>query len=356
MSSPLSGIDPSAFKTTLRGKLVDLFIITNSSGAEAVFSNYGATLISFVVPDRSGKPTDIVLGLPNIAGYIAEETYLGSTIGRYSNRIANGKFTLNGSEYSVPTNCGPNNLHSGPTGFHTQVFDVVQTTANSILFSLVTPDGEAGFPGTLQTVIKYSLGDDNALVMETTATTDAPTVVSITNHAFFNLDGGNTDVLSTILQINADFFLPTDETNIPYGSILPVAGTNFDFRTPVAIGARIDAADDEQIKVGAGYDHTWVVRNSVAGALALAAVAVSEKTGIKLEVKTTLPGVQLYSGNWLSGLPGKVPGTTNERRFAFCLEPQFFPDSPNRAYFPSPVLNPKEQYHHLVVFKASVAN
>jgi aldose 1-epimerase len=354
MIKTLSGLDPAAFRTTLRGRQLDLYVLTNSTGAEAVFSNYGATLLSLVVPDRAGKSTDIVLGLPNIAAYITEETYLGATIGRYSNRIANGKFKLDGREYMVPANCGPNNLHSGPTGFHTQVFDVIETTVNSILFSLVSPDGDGGFPGTLRTAIRYTLTDDNGLVMDTTATTDAATVVSITNHAFFNLEGGNGDILSTQLQINGDFFLPTDETNIPSGSVQPVAGTNFDFRQSTAIGGRIDDMNDEQLKIGSGYDHTWVINSPVAGSLATAAVATSEKTGIVLEVKTTLPGVQLYSGNWLSGLSGKVPGTTNGRRFAFCLEPQFFPNSPNNGHFPSPVLVPGDVYHHIIIFKASV--
>jgi aldose 1-epimerase len=355
MVNILSGLDPAAFRGTLGGKRLDLYILTNPTGAEAVFSNYGATLISFVVPDKAAQPTDIVLGLPTIAAYIAEETYLGATIGRYSNRVAGGKFKLNGIECTLPAHCGPNNLHSGPTGFHTQVFDVVEATANSVLFSLVSPDGDGGFPGTLRVAIRYTLTDENALVMDTTATTDAPTVVSITNHAFFNLEGGNADVLSTRLQINGDFFLPTEETNIPSGSVLPVAGTNFDFRQPTAIGARIDDANDEQLKVGSGYDHTWVINSPAAGALVAAAVAASEETGIVLEVKTTLPGVQLYSGNWLNGLPGKTAGMTNARRFAFCLEPQFFPDSPNKGHFPSPVLLPGDEYHHVIVFKASVA-
>jgi aldose 1-epimerase len=310
MTKTLSGLDPATVRITLRGRKLDLYILTNSIGAEVVFSNYGATLLSFVVPDRAGKPTDIVLGLPNIAIYIAEEIYFGATIGRYSNRIVNGKFKLNGREYTVPANCDPNNLHSGPTGFHTHVFDIVETTANSILSSLISPDGDGGFPGTLQTAIKYMLTDDNGLVMDTIATTDVATVVSITNHAFFNLEGGNANVSSTQLKINGDFFLPTDETNIPFGSIEPIADTNFDFRQSTVIDARIDEMNDEQLKIGSGYDHTWMINNPIMekmGLLATAAVATSEKTGIVLEVETTLPGIQLYSGNWLSGLSGKLP-------------------------------------------------
>lgn len=349
----ISGLDPAAFKTTLNGKLVDLYVLKNSTGAEVCISNYGGTIISFVVPDKSGKPTDIVLGQPNIGAYTSRVTYLGCSVGRYSNRIALGKFSLDGKEYTLETNNGPNNLHSGGAGFHNQVWDVVRAAADSLVLAYVSPDGEGGFPGTLQTVVKWTLTDANELIIDTVATTDAPTVASITNHAFFNLDGGNCDAMPTVLQINAAWYLPTTPDMIPTGAVVPVAGTNFDFRTPTPIGARIGDPNDEQLKLGAGYDHTFVVTNKVAGSLVTAARAYSETSGIALEVRSTLPGVQLYTGNWLEGLPGKIEGTLNKYRFAFCLESQFFPDSPNQGHFPSAVLRPGQQYHHLIVFKAA---
>jgi aldose 1-epimerase len=353
MATTISGLDPSAFKTTFHGKFVDLYVLKNLAGAEVCISNFGGTIISFVVPDKFGKPTDIVLGQPNIAAYVSHVTYLGCSVGRYSNRIALGKFTLDEKEHTLETNNGPNNLHSGNVGFHNQVWDVVRAGPDSLILAYVSPDGEGGFSGTLQTVVKWTLNDANELVMDTVATADAPTVASITNHAFFNLDGGNTDAMQTFLQINADWFLPTTPDSIPTGAVVPVAGTNFDFRTPMQISARIDDPDDEQLKLGAGYDHTFVVKKSVAGSLVTIARAHSETSGIALEVKSTLPGVQLYSGNWLEGLPGKTDGTFNKYRFGFCLEPQFFPDSPNQGHFPSPVIRPGQQYHHIIVFKVT---
>jgi aldose 1-epimerase len=350
----LSGIDPAAFKTTVRGKPVDLYVLTNSAGAEACFSNFAAILVSFVVPDKSGKPVDIVLGQPTIAAYVDNPTtFLGAGVGRYSNRIANGKFTLNGQSYTLQVNNGPNNLHSGETGFHNQVFEVLESSSESILFKYVSPDGENGFPGTVETKMRWTLTADNALVMETTATTDKPTYLSITNHSFFNLDGGYCDAMTTVLQINANWYLPTDKTNIPYGEIRPVEGTNFDFRKPTPIAARIDDQTDPQLVIGAGYDHTFVINRSDPGELTTGAVAYSEKSGIVLEVKSTLPGVQLYSGNWLNGVPGKTPGSKNDRRTAFCLEAQYFPDSPNQAQFPSALVVPGQVYKHTIVFKAS---
>jgi aldose 1-epimerase len=330
-----------------------LYVLTNSSGAEACFSNFGVHLISFVVPDKSGKPIDIVLGQHSISAYVDNPTwYLGCAVGRFANRIANGKFTLNGQEYSLQVNNGPNALHSGDTGFHNQVFDVAESTSSSVLFSFTSPDGANGFPGTVDTKIRCTLSDDNSLILETTATSDKPTHLSITNHSYFNLDGGNCDAMGTVMQINANWFLPTDATNIPFGEIRPVAGTNFDFRVPTPLGARIDDSKDEQLAVGAGYDHTFVLNRSDPTALVTAATAYSEKSGIVLEVKTTLPGVQLYTANWLDGKTGKKPGVKNDRRYAFCLEAQFFPDSPNQAHFPSSLISPPQVYQHTIVFKA----
>jgi aldose 1-epimerase len=353
MAKTLSGLNPADFKTTFNGKLIDLYVLTNSTGAEVCISNYGGTIISFVVPDKTGKPTDIVLGQPNIGAYMSRTTYFGSTIGRYSNRIANGKFVLDGRESTLPVNNGPVSLHSGDTGFHNQAWTVVRSSANSLLLSYVAADSEGGFPGTLQTVIQWTLTDDNSLVIETTATTDAPTVVSITNHAFFNLDGGDREVTATLLQINAKWYLPVSPDKIPLGEVTCVAGTPFDFQSPTPIGARIDDPDDAQIRIGTGYDVNFVLTKRVAGELVTAAVAHSENSGITLEVRSTLPGIQFYSGNRLFGLPGKLERQFSNRRFAFCLEPQYFPDSPNLGHFPSVILRPGQVYHEVIVFKAS---
>jgi aldose 1-epimerase len=353
MAKTLSGVDPAAFKTTFNGKIIDLYVLKNSAGAEVSISNYGSTIISFVVPDKTGKPTDIVLGQPNIDSYTSHTTYLGSTIGRYSNRIANGKFVIDDRESTLPMNNGPVTLHSADTGFHNQAWTVVRSSPDSLLLAYAAADGEGGFPGTLQTVVRWTLTDDNSLVMETTATTDAPTVVSITNHAFFNLDGGDREVTETLLQINGDWYLPVGADKIPLGAVAPVAGTPFDFRSPTPIGARIDDPDDGQIKIGTGYDVNFVLKKKVAGELVTAAVAHSENSGITLEVKSTLPGIQFYSGNRLFGLPGKLDGQFSNRRFAFCLEPQYFPDSPNQGHFPAVILRPGQGYHEVIVFKAS---
>ena len=349
----LSGLNPEAFKATVKGKAVDLYVLTNANGSEVCISNFGAIIVSFVVKDKSGKPTDIVLGQPSIEAYYKNPTtFLGATIGRYSNRICAGKFTLDGREYTLPINNGKNNLHSGDTtGFHNKVFDVIDVTNNSVVMKTTSPDRENGFPGTVQVEIRWTLNDDNELIMDTKATTDRPTVCSITNHSFFNLEGGNCDALGAKLQINGDWFLPSDPDMIPTGEMRPVAGTNFDFRTPRAISERIDN-DDEQLEIGAGYDHTFVLTKKVDGELRTAAMAFAEKTGIVLEVKTTLPGVHLYSGNFLNGTAGKIEGTKNNYRYAFCLEAQFFPDSPNHSDFPSAVITMTNPYHHIIVFKA----
>ena len=353
MSKTLSGLNPEAFKAVVQGKAVDLYVLTNSKGAEVCISNFGAIIVSFVVKDKSGKPTDIVLGQPTIEAYYKNPTtFLGATVGRYSNRICAGKFILDGKEYTLPVNNGKNNLHSGDaTGFHNKVFDVIEVTKNSVLMTTTSPDGDNGFPGTLQATIRWTLNEDNELIMDTHATTDKPTICSITNHSFFNLEGGNCDALGAKLQINGDWFLPSDPDMIPTGEVRPVAGTNFDFREPKVISERI-GNDDEQLKIGAGYDHTFVLTKRVAGELTTGARAVSEKTGIVLEVKTTLPGVQLYTGNFLDGTAGKIEGTKNNYRYAFCLEAQYFPDTPNHGHFPSAVITPTNPYHHIIVFKA----
>ncbi|KAK8894155.1 hypothetical protein M9Y10_022588 [Tritrichomonas musculus] len=354
MSKTISGLNIDDFKAVVQGKQVNLYVLKNSKGAEACITNFGSIIVSFVVNDKNGKPTNIVLGQPTLKAYTENPTrFLGATVGRYCNRIGNGKFLIDGKEYTLPANNGPNNLHSGDlTGFHNRVFDVVESKPNYLHLVLTSPDGENGFPGNLTANLYWTLTEDNELIFHQYATTDKATVCSITNHSFFNLNGGNCSAMDAKLTLNADYFLPCDENTLPTGEVRPVKGTNFDFTTPEVIGKRIDDPNDEQLKRGAGYDHTFVIKNRQCGQLALAGRAHSEKTGITLEVSTTCPGVQLYTGNYLDGCDGVEPGSKNNRRYAFCLEAQFFPDSPNKAHFPSTLLRPCGRYDHTIIFKA----
>jgi aldose 1-epimerase len=347
----LSGLDTDKFKKTVSGKAVDIYILTNKAGAEVCLSNYGATILSFVVNDKNGKPKDIVLGLSSIDAYTARATYLGPTIGRFANRIAGASFSIGGQSYKLEANDGSNTLHSGASGFHTRVFTATQTNTNSVDMTYTAPDKEGGFPGNLKTTVKWSLSDDNELTMDVTATTDKATVVSITNHAHFNLDGGNCDAMGTLLTIPAEQYVPVNSAHIPTGKLASVAGTPFDFRKSTAIDAKINS-NDEQLRYGNGYDHTFVI-TTTPGTLKTAAIATSKTSGITLECKTTLPGIQLYTGNGLDGSAGKLPGTSNKKRYGFCLEPQFFPDTPNQPTFPSATLKPTDTYHHIIVFKAT---
>ena len=353
MSTTLSGLKLSDFSAIVQEKQANLYVLKNSKGSEVCITNFGAIIVSFVVKDKSGKLVNIVLGQPTLKDYTENPTrFLGATVGRYCNRIAKGKFTIDGKEFTLPTNNGPNNLHSGDlTGFHNRVFDVVEHRDNYLHLVHTSPDGENGFPGNLTANIHFTLTEDNELIFNTRATTDKPTVCSVTNHSFFNLHGGNCDAMDTTLQMNCNFFLPGDDTNIPYGEIVPVKGTNFDFTTPHKLNERIDAPNDEQLKFGSGYDHTFVVNQRQHGEFVKAATAHSDKTGLTLEVSTDLPGVQLYTGNFLDGCNGTEPGSKNNKRYAFCLEAQFFPDTPNKGHFPSALLRPGEVYNHTISYK-----
>jgi aldose 1-epimerase len=348
----LSGIDPAAFKATVQGKCCDLYVLKNAKGSEVCISNWGATVLSFVTLDKSGKPVDIVLGYKNLDAYLVNPPFVGSSVGRYSNRIGNAKFTLDGKEYVQEANNGINNLHSGASGFHAWVWDVVEVKPNSLLMSHLSPDGANGFPGNLQTQVKWILNDDNELIMDTVATTDAPTVCSITNHAYFNLNGGNCSALDAVLEMNADYFLPIDNGLVPTGEIRHVAGTKFDFRTPTPIAQRM-FDDDEQLKFGlGGYDICYALNKKHTGELTTICRAYSEKTGIVLVAKTTLPAVQFYCGQTLPDSEGKVPGTKNSKCYGFCLEAEHLVDAPNKPWFQSCVLRPGEVYHHQLIFQA----
>ncbi len=358
----LCGLSPVAaaqkgerFGKTADGRDVEIYTLKNRGGAEARVINYGGIVVSLKVPDREGRLADVVLGFDDVAGYEgAPSTYLGALIGRYGNRIAKGRFTLNGVEYKLATNNGPNHLHGGVRGFDKVLWTVRPLKArggSALELTYVSRDGEEGYPGTLSVRVVYTLTDADELRIEYSATTDKDTVVNLTNHSYFNLAGeGTGDILGHLLTLDSDRFLPTDQTSIPTGELRPAAGTPFDFTRPTAIGARIEA-DDEQLKWAKGYDHTYVVRGR-AGTLRRAARVEEPKSGRVMEVWTTEPGVQFYTGNYLDGLAGKG-GHTYDFRDGFCLETQHYPDSPNKPEFPSTVLRKGGRYRTTTVYKFS---
>ena len=338
----ISGLKQEDFITTINGKQTNLYTLTNESGMEVSITNYGGALVAIMVPDKDGKMANVIQGHDNIQDCMSSpEPFLSTLIGRYGNRICKGKFTMNDKEYSLAVNNGPNHLHGGPTGFHARVWDSAYY--------------EEGFPGELNMTVKYSLTDDNELVIDYRGTTNKKTVVNMTSHGFFSLAGianPTPSAMNVICQINADFFIPIDENSIPTGEILKVEGTPFDFRTPTPVGERIDA-DCPQIKNGAGYDHCFVLNKREVGELSFAAKIVEPESGRTMEVYTTEPGVQFYSDNWADGYKGQF-GATFGRRSALCFEAQHFPDSPNRAHFPSVILRPGEVYKQKTIYKFGV--
>lgn len=347
----LSGLLPNDFKAEIDGQKVELFILTNANGCELCVTNLGAFPVSLMVPDKTGKLTDVVLGYQTLKGYTENQpSYLGSVIGRYGNRIANGKFVLDGKEYTLAINNGPNNLHGGNVGFDSKVWNAVQIDAQTLELTYVSPDGEEGFPGTLTTKMIYKLTDDNSFYISYESTTDQPTLCNLTNHSFFNLSGaGDQSICDHQLQINATRFTPANDVSIPTGEIVNVAGTPMDFTSPKTIGKEIEAPYNQLIW-GVGYDHNYVIDRQYPGELVLAATASSPKTGIVMKTYTTAPGVQFYTGNWLGDFEGKS-GKKYPARSGFCLETQNFPDSPNKAHFPSCVLRPGEVYRHICIYQ-----
>lgn len=336
------------------GKPVDLFTLRNAKGTEVKISNYGGIVTSFKVPDRNGNMGDVVLGYDNLSDYVKNSPYFGALIGRYGNRIAKGKFTLDGKEYTLATNNGPNALHGGIKGFDKVVWDAkVLATPDgpSLELHYVSKDGEEGYPGTLNVTAVYTLMDDNGLRLEYTATTEKDTVVNLTQHSYFNL-AGKGDVLKHEVMIDADKFTPVDSTLIPTGELRPVQGTPFDFRKSTAIGARINE-NDEQLKFGNGYDHNWVLNHRM-GHLGVIATVYEPASGRVLEVLSTEPGLQFYSGNFLDGTITGKGGWVYQFRNGFCMEPQHFPDSPNHPDFPPTVLKPGQTYHNTIIFRLSV--
>jgi aldose 1-epimerase len=344
-----------AFADSIDGKKAGLYILQNRNKAKAVFTNYGGRLVSLLVPGKDGKMVDVVVGFDSVQKYVSsKEPYFGATIGRYGNRIAKGKFTLDGKEYTSSLNNGPNTLHGGKKGFQRVVWDAEMIGDSSVRFSYLSKDGEEGYPGNLDVKVTYTLTAGNGLQMEYEATTDKKTVVNLTNHAFFNLNGeGSGTINNHVLQINAGKYTPVDATLIPTGNIEPVEGTPFDFRKPTAIGARIEEPG-EQLKFGKGYDHNYVLNTNGSAGMHHAATVTGDKTGIVMEVYTEEPGLQFYGGNFMQGKNTFKNGTKDDFRTAFCLETQHFPDSPNQPSFPSTVLNPGEKYHTRSVYKFSV--
>ncbi|MVN22932.1 galactose-1-epimerase [Mucilaginibacter sp. HMF7410] len=348
--------DSNNFKQTIDGKPVHLYTLTNKNGLKAAITNFGGKLVSLLVPDSSGKMTDVVLGynsLKDYQQYTKNGMYFGSLIGRYGNRIAKGKFTLDGKNYQLAINNAPNALHGGPKGFFTVVWDVVKVTPNSLELHYLAKDMEEGYPGNLNVTVTYTLTNDNALDIAYKATTDKATVLNLTNHSYFNLNGeGSGTINNHSLQINASKFTPVDSTLIPTGKLEPVAGTPLDFTKPEKIGARIDDKN-QQMLYGKGYDHNFVLDAKDKGQH-LAATVVGDKSGIEMQVYTDQPGIQFYGGNFLEGGDKGKTGHPYEKRTALCLETQHFPDSPNQPQFPTTTLKPGETFSSVTSYKFSV--
>jgi aldose 1-epimerase len=344
--------DDNPFSKSVDGKQVELYFLKNKNEVKAAITNYGGRIVSLWVPDKNGTLTDVTLGYDNLDLYQKpSDPYFGSLIGRYGNRIAKGTFTLDSQQYKLDVNNGVNTLHGGKTGFHARVWDARQIDEKTLELTYVSKDGEEGYPGNLTCKVVYTLTDDNELKIEYTASTDKKTVLNLTNHAYFNLNGeGSGTINDHLLLINANRFTPVDTTLIPTGKLMNVAGTPFDFRKLTPIGSRIDAAH-EQLKNGKGYDHNFVLNGS---GMKKAATAIGDKSGIQMDVSTTEPGVQFYGGNFLDekvvGKGGKVYGF----RTGFCLETQHFPDSPNQPSFPSTVLKPGDEYKSTTIYRFSV--
>ncbi len=343
-------VETSKFGTLDNGTAVEMFTLTNAKGASAKVITYGATLTELWVPDRNGKMGDVVLGFDNLAGYVGVHPWFGATVGRVANRIAKGKFTLDGKEYSLEINNPPNSLHSGSKDLSRVVWKAEplhEKNAAAVRFTYLSPDGDEGFPGNLSVAVVYRLTDSNELHIEYTATTDKATPVNMTNHSYFNLDGSK-DILGTILYLQADKYTPVDATLIPTGEIKPVKGTPLDFTHPVAIGKHIA----EMKGTPGGYDHNFVLRKA-AGKMELAARALGPESGRQMEAWTTEPGIQFYSGNFLDGTITGKRGVVYGQHSGFCLETQHFPDSVNQPSFPSVILKPGSEYHTETIYKFS---
>jgi aldose 1-epimerase len=349
---------PSLTKTDfgqVDGQAVQLYTLRNAQGGQVQITNYGGIVTSWLAPDKNGQLADVALGFDSLGGYLAQSSYLGAIVGRYGNRIAKGSFKIGDKTYTLATNNAPNHLHGGKKGFDRVVWQATEIQTDSTVglrLNYLSKDGEEGYPGNLSVEVTYLFGNDHALRMDYRATTDQPTVVNLTNHTYFNLTGGRTDALGHVLMLKASQFLPVDKTLIPTGKPMAVAGTPFDFTAPKAIGERIGQAD-AQLKIGNGYDHCWVLDRTGPG-LELVASAADPLSGRVLEVLTTEPGLQFYSGNFLNGSMVGKGGIAYPFRHGFCLETQHYPDSPNQPAFPSVLLLPGQTYQTTTVYRMAV--
>ena len=349
-----SGLDPKDFKSTYNGMRTALYTLTNANGMEVCITNFGGRIVSILVPDKDGNMQDVVLGFDKVSDYFPEnnQTDFGASIGRYANRINQGKFTLDGVEYQLPQNNFGHCLHGGPTGWQYQVYECVESDAKHVKLLRVSPDGDNNFPGEVKAYVTYTLTDDNKIDIAYEATTTAPTVINMTNHSYFNLSGDPTrSIVNDILCINSDSYTPVDSTYMTTGEILPVKNTPFDFTTPTVIFSFIDS-DHQQIKNGNGYDHNWVLKTN-GDITKLAALLYSPASGITMMVYTDEPGIQVYTGNFLDGTVTGKKGIKYEKRAAICLETQHYPDTPNKPEWPSAVLRPGETYHSHCIFAFS---
>jgi aldose 1-epimerase len=356
-TQPKGKITSEPFGTTKEGTHVELYTLRNAKGAEAKITNYGGIVVALRVPDRNGQPGDVVLGFDNLDGYTSpayakSNPYFGALIGRYGNRIGKARFTLGGKEYKLAANNGPNHLHGGVKGFDKVIWEArpIDGDEPALELKYLSKDGEEAYPGNLNVTAVYTLTNDNALKVDFTATTDKETIVNLTHHSYFNL-AGKGDILGHEVMINADETTPVDSTLIPTGKLAPVKGTPFDFNAPTAIGARIND-NNEQLKFGKGYDHNWVIKKT-AGELALMARVYEPTTGRVLEVLSTEPGLQFYSGNFLDGTLTGKGGWVYQFRNGFCMEPQHYPDSPNQPKFPPVVLKPGDTYKNTIIYRFS---
>jgi aldose 1-epimerase len=346
-------LSPSDFDTIIDGKKIELFTLQNPGGIVVQLTNYGATIASVITPDNDGKYADITLGYLDISGYLTDKMNLGCIVGPYANRIGKGLFSIDGVKYQLEKNDGQNSLHSGKNSFSKKVWTATQTD-NTVTMVYEAPDMEAGFPGNIKATAVYTLTPDNKLELRISAVTDKKTVINLTNHAYFNLGGeGSGSIYGHQIQIIADAITPVDSTLIPTGEFMPVANTPFDLREPVLISTGIDKKENEQIAFGNGYDHNWVLNNKT-GELALAVRLTDPVSKRFLELSTNQPGLQFYSGNFMNGTVTGKSGKVYNFRNAVAMEPQFFPDSPNKANFPSTILEPGKTYEHITVYAFGV--
>jgi aldose 1-epimerase len=355
-SVTVNKIEKTSFGTLPDGRGVDQYTLKNANGMEVKIINYGGIITHWTAPDKDGKYEDIVLGFDSLAGYLTPPPYFGAIIGRYGNRIARGKFTLDGKTYQLANNNNLNHLHGGVVGYDKVLWNTepIEGAQSALKLTYLSKDGEEGYPGNLNVTVIYTLTSDNSLKMEYSATTDKTTIINLTNHSYFNLSASKNNILEHEVTLNADKYLPVDEGLIPTGELRPVIGNVFDFTKPTVIGKGVNEVKDEQIKLGGGYDHAWILNKKEVNELSLAATVLEKNSGRKMEVMTTEPAIQFYTGNFLDGsLTGKR-GVKYAKRFALCLETEHYPDSPNQSAFPSVVLSPNKKYSTTTIYKFSV--